>query len=288
MLHLFGVRLTPNRQKCCLLPWRVLQAAIYSPVGLRQPVLEPGGNQPGASQWGPTMNAVAAKSAAAARLDPEVYRPDFPILAQSVRPGVPLVYFDNAASSQRPREVIQAIVETYERHYANVHRGIHWLADQTTDLYETPGRASAASSTPRPRRRSSSPPARPRGSTWWPGVGATPTCAPGRRDPADRDGAPFQSRPLASTGRAERGPLRHVPLTDDGRLDLAAFDRLLGPRTRLVAVTAVSNVLGTINPVGEIIRRAHDAGALVLVDAAQSVPHQTTDVAGPGRRFPGL
>jgi cysteine desulfurase/selenocysteine lyase len=72
---------------------------------------------------------------AAARLDPEVYRPDFPILSQTVH-GVPLVYLDNAATSQRPREVIQAIVDTYERHYANVHRGIHWLADQATDLYE--------------------------------------------------------------------------------------------------------------------------------------------------------
>jgi cysteine desulfurase/selenocysteine lyase len=79
--------------------------------------------------------------------------------------------------------------------------------------------------------------------------------------------------------------IRYIPLTEDGRLELAELDRLLGARTRLVAVTAVSNVLGTINPIGEIVRRAHDAGAVVLVDAAQSVPHQSTDVAAWGCDF---
>ena len=82
--------------------------------------------------------------------------------------------------------------------------------------------------------------------------------------------------------------LRHIPITDDGLLALDALDRLLTERTKLVAVTAVSNVLGTINPVAEIIRRAHAAGAVVLVDAAQSVPHQAIDVRPARRRLPGL
>ena len=215
---------------------------------------------------------------AAARLDPAVYRPDFPILSQTVRPGVPLVYLDNAATSQRPREVIQAIVDTYERHYANVHRGIHWLADQATDLYEN-ARESVERFINAPSREE---------------VIFTSGTTAGinlvARSWGDANVRPGDEVLLTQMEHhsnlvpwhqlADRtgAVVRHVPITEDGRLDLAAFDRLLNRRTRLVAVTALSNVLGTINPVAEIIRRAHDAGALVLVDGAQSVPHQATDV----------
>jgi len=214
---------------------------------------------------------------AAARLDPEVYRPDFPILSQPVR-GVPLVYLDNAATSQRPREVIQAIVDTYERHYANVHRGIHWLADQATDLYEN-ARESVERFINAPSREE---------------VIFTSGTTAGinlvARSWGDANVRPGDEVLLTQMEHhsnlvpwhqlAERtgAVVRHVPVTEDGRLDLAAFDRLLCRRTRMVAVTALSNVLGTVNPVAEIIRRAHDAGALVLVDGAQSVPHQATDV----------
>ena len=127
MLDLFGVRLTPNRQKCCLLSWRVLQAAIYSPVARqrRGPADAGGGNAHDAPL--PTSTS---------RFDPQRFRPDFPILARTVHGGVPLVYLDNAATSQRPRQVIEAIVDAYEHHYANVHRGIHALSEEIDELYE--------------------------------------------------------------------------------------------------------------------------------------------------------
>lgn len=215
----------------------------------------------------------------AARLDPAVFRPDFPILGQTVRDGAALVYLDNAASSQRPTQVIQAIVETYERHYANVHRGIHWLADHATDLYENAREAV---------RRFISAPSREEiiftsGTTAGINLVAR-SWGDANVHPGDEillTEMEHHSNLVPWYQLAERtgATVRHVPVTDDGRLDLEAFDRLLTRRTRLVAVTALSNVLGTINPIAEIIRRAHDAGALVLVDGAQSVPHRATDVA---------
>jgi len=212
-------------------------------------------------------------------LDPAVFRPDFPILGQTVRDGVPLVYLDNAASSQRPTQVIQAIVETYERHYANVHRGIHWLADHATDLYENAREAV---------RRFINAPAREEIIFTSGTTAGINLVARSWGDASVHTGDEIlltemehHSNLVPWFQMAERtgAKVRHVPVTDDGRLDLEAFDRLLSRRTRLVAVTALSNVLGTINPVAEIIRRAHDAGALVLVDGAQSVPHRATDVA---------
>ena len=160
-------------------PAEVLSAAV---AGLAGGDLLAG--RAGESVWGRGCVGrweAMSTATATARLDPAVFRPDFPILAQTVRDGVPLVYLDNAATSQRPRQVIQAIVETYERHYANVHRGIHWLADQTTDLYENAREAVRRFINAPARKRSSSPPARPRASTWWPGVGAMPTSDQGTR-----------------------------------------------------------------------------------------------------------
>ncbi len=213
------------------------------------------------------------------RLDPELLRPDFPILAQTVRNGVPLVYLDNAATTQRPRQVIQAIVETYERHYANVHRGIHWLADRTTDLYENAREAV---------RRFINAPTREEIVFTSGTTAGINLVARSWGDANMRRGDEILLTEMEHHSNlvpwyqlAERtgAVVRHAAMTDDGRLDLESLDRLLGPRTKMVAVTAVSNVLGTVNPIEEIIRRAHDAGALVLVDGAQGVPHQTTDVA---------
>ena len=201
---------------------------------------------------------------------------------------MPLVYFDNAATTQRPRQVIQAIVDAYEEHYANVHRGIHTLSEEIDELYEGRGRRCGPSSTPpasRPRAtapprpsRSSSPPARRIRSTWWRGAGATPTCARATKSSLTEMEHHSNLVPWYQLAERTGAVVRHIPLTDDGRLQLDALDRLLTRRTKLVAVAAVSNVLGTINPVAEIIRRAHDVGAVVLVDGAQSVPHQKTDV----------
>ncbi|MGO8688512.1 MAG: aminotransferase class V-fold PLP-dependent enzyme [Thermoguttaceae bacterium] len=211
-------------------------------------------------------------------LEPEVFRADFPILGRWVREGVPLVYFDNAASTQRPKQVIQTIVDCYEEHYANVHRGIHQLAQESDELYDE-ARETV-------RRLINAPAAEQIIFT----AGTTAGINLVARSWGDENIRPGDEILLSEMEHhsnlvpwqqlaARRGAtLRHIPLTDDGLLQLDRLDELLTPRTRLVAITAVSNVLGTINPVAEIIRRAHQAGAVVLVDGAQSVPHQKTDV----------
>ncbi|HWC88429.1 MAG TPA: cysteine desulfurase [Pirellulales bacterium] len=218
-------------------------------------------------------------------LDPEALRADFPILATLLHEGVPLVYLDNAATTQRPRQVISSIVDVYEKQYANVHRGIHWLSDQSTDLFENARECV---------RRFINAAAREE-IIFTPGTTeAINLVARSWGDANIRAGdeilltemehhanlVPWQQL-AARTGAV----LRHLPITDDGQLMLDQLPKLLSEKTRLVAVAAISNVLGTINPVAEIIRHAHAAGALVLVDAAQSAPHGTTDVQQLGADF---
>jgi cysteine desulfurase/selenocysteine lyase len=223
------------------------------------------------------MSDVASPSAAQA-FDAARWRADFPILATSSPTGAPLVYLDNAATTQHPRQVIQSIVDVYERYYANVHRGIHWLSDHSTDLYEEARNKVRAFLGAAAREEIIF----TRGTTE-----SINLVARSWGDANVRAGDEIlltemehHSNIVPWQQLAERSgcAIRWAPITADGLLDLDAFDRLLGPRTRLVAVTAVSNVLGTINPVAEIARRAHAAGALILVDAAQSVPHASTDV----------
>jgi cysteine desulfurase / selenocysteine lyase len=222
---------------------------------------------------------------APARLDPSLYRPDFPILAKVLHEGVPLIYLDNAATTQRPSQVIQAIVDTYEQHYANVHRGIHWLADQSTDLYEN--------ARERIRALINAPVKEEIVFTSGTTAGIN-LVARTWGDANVRSGDEILVTEMEHHSNlvpwhqlAERtgATVRHIPITDDGQLKLDDLDQLLTPRTRIVAVAAISNVLGTINPVAEIIQRAHDAGAIVLVDGAQSVPHQRTDVTALGCDF---
>lgn len=211
-------------------------------------------------------------------LDPQRYRPDFPILSQPIHDGIPLVYLDNAATTQRPNQVIRTIVETYERHYANVHRGIHWLADQSTDLYEN--------AREKVRQFINAPAKEQIVFT----SGTTAGINLVARSWGDANVRPgdeilvtemeHHSNLVPWHQLAERtgAVVRHLPITDEGLLQLDALDQFLTRKTKLVAVGAISNVLGTINPIQEIIRRAHEAGALVLVDGAQSVPHLRTDV----------
>ncbi len=218
-------------------------------------------------------------------LDPEAIRPDFPILSTLLHGDVPLVYLDNAATAQRPRQVIDAMVETYEKHYANVHRGIHWLSDQSTDLFEA--------AREKVRAFINAPSLEEVVFT----TGTTEGINLVARSWGDTNVASgdeilltvmeHHSNLVPWQQLAERtgAVLKHIPVTDDGHLELDALDHLLTDRTKLVAVTSVSNVLGTINPVEEIVRRAHAAGALVLIDAAQGVPHQTTDVQAMGADF---
>ena len=201
---------------------------------------------------------------------------------------MPLVYLDNAATSQRPRQVIQAITDAYEHHYANVHRGIHALAEEIDELYEAAReKVRAFINAPGSVREDDSPATTEQVIFTSGTTHSINLVARSWGDANLRAGDEILLSEMehhsnlvpwyqlaARTGAV----VRHIPLTDDGRLQLDALDGLLGKRTKLVAVTAVSNVLGTINPLAEIIGRAHDAGAVVLVDGAQSVPHQKTDV----------
>jgi len=211
-------------------------------------------------------------------LNPETYRPDFPILARKVHNGVALAYLDNAATAQRPRQVIRAIVDVYEQHYANVHRGIHQLAQDSDDLYDAAReKVRAFINAPAVEQIIFT-----SGTT-----GAINLVARSWGDANVRQGDEILLTemehhsnlvPWQQLAQRTGAVLRHVPLTDDGLLQMDALDALLTDRTKLVSVVAVSNVLGTINPIAEIVRRGHEAGAVVLIDGAQSVPHQTTDV----------
>ena len=208
--------------------------------------------------------------------DPEAVREQFPILKRQVN-GRPLVYLDNAASAQKPRAVMDAMTRLMETCYSNVHRGLHTLANETTDAYER-ARASVARFINAP-------------------------------SPAEivftKGGTEAINLVAASFGRSlnvgdeivlsemehhanivpwhflrERQGvvLKFVPVTDDGRLDMAAYRALLGPKTRMVAISQMSNVLGTINPAAEIIAAAHTAGVPVLLDGCQAIVHEPVDV----------
>ncbi len=207
------------------------------------------------------------------------YRGDFPILARKVQGEVPLVYLDNAATTQRPRQVIRAIVEAYEGYYANVHRGIHTLAEESTAMYEAARKKVAdLIHAPSPQQviftRGATESINLVARSW-----GDANVRAGDRILVTQMEHHANLVPWHQLAERSGAVIRCAPITDDGRLDREAFARLLEERPRLVAVVAVSNVLGTINPVDWIVRRSHEAGALVLVDGAQSVPHQPTDVA---------
>jgi len=210
------------------------------------------------------------------RLDPIALRADFPVLAREVH-GQPLAYLDNAASSQKPRAVIEVLEEFYRAHYANIHRGVHTLSEEATAAYEE-ARDKVAAFIHAPHRN---------------GVIFTRNTteainlvayAWGRTHVGSGDRIVVTEMehhsnlvPWQLLAREVGAELAHVSVTDEGRLDLESLDQLLQGRVKLVAFTHVSNVLGTVNPAQEIIARAHAAGARVLVDAAQSVPHLPVD-----------
>jgi len=211
-------------------------------------------------------------------LDISHIRADFPILNREVRPGVPLIYLDSTATSQKPREVLEAMEAFYRANNANIHRGVHTLAEESTAMYEL-ARARVA-------KFINSPTAEQvvftRNTTESINLVAY---AWGRANLKSGDVLLLTEMEHHSNLipwqmlAAERGlDLEFIPLTDDGQLDLDAYRRLLEKNPRLVAFSGMSNVLGTINPVAEMTRLAHAAGALSLVDGAQSVPHLPVDV----------
>jgi cysteine desulfurase/selenocysteine lyase len=230
-------------------------------------------------------------------LDVARIRKDFPILERQVRDGQPLVYLDSANTSQKPRQVLDALADFYERHNANIHRATHQLGEEATQAYEGARETVAAF------------------------VGAPETAEiVFTKNVSEAINLVAYAMGNASTGgqhgRFSLGPgdeivitemehhsnivpwqllcqrtgatLRWFGVTPDGRLDTSAIDDLITDRTKLVALVHQSNVLGTINPVRMVADRAHAAGALVLVDAAQSVPHLPVDVTALGADFLGF
>ena len=209
--------------------------------------------------------------------DVERIREDFPVLKQTIH-GKPLVYLDNAATAQKPRAVIDAIVKFYEVDCANIHRGVHELSQRSTTAYEE--------TRSKVRRflnaRSNHEIVFVRGTTE--GINLV-TQTWGRANLKEGDeiiiaGLEHHSNivPWQILCEQSGALLRIIPIDDRGDLILEEYEKLLGPRTRMVGIGHVSNALGTINPVRRIVHMAHDAGALALIDGAQAVPHMPVDV----------
>ena len=207
--------------------------------------------------------------------DVEKVRAEFPILGRQVN-GKPLVYLDSGASAQKPRAVIEAMTRVMEHSYANVHRGLHTLANETTDAYEA-ARKSVASFINAELGE----------------VVFTKGGTEAINLVASGIGAGLKAGDEIVLSEMEHHAnivpwhflrerlgvvLKFIPVLDDGRLDMEALPGLLTARTKVVAVTHMSNVLGTINPVGEIIAQAHAVGAKVLLDGCQGIVHLAVDV----------
>jgi cysteine desulfurase/selenocysteine lyase len=210
------------------------------------------------------------------RLD-ELTRPDFPILKRVVN-GHPLVYFDSGASSQKPRQVLEAMNRYYERSHANVHRSIHTLGEEATELYEL-ARDAVQRFIGAPSREEV---VFTRGTTDGLGlIAETIGRTLGRGDEIVVTELEHHSNliPWQLVAKDRGAVLKAIPIRDDGTLDLGALDRLLTSRTRVVAFAHVSNVVGTINPVTEIVRRARAVKALTVVDGAQAAPHLRLDMS---------
>ncbi len=224
----------------------------------------------------PPLRAASSPGSAGA-YDVEAVRRDFPILERQIG-GRPLVYLDSAASAQRPRAVMDAMVDCYSRYYANVHRGVHTLSQESTDAYEA-ARASA-------RRFLNAPSVREvvfvRGTTE--GINLVAQSW-GRSQVGPGDEVLITTLehhsnivPWQMLCRERGAILKVAPIDDRGVLLLDEFESLLSERTRLVAFGHVSNALGTVNPVKQMTELAHRAGAVVLVDGAQAAPHLRIDV----------
>jgi len=222
--------------------------------------------------------------AASPSIDVESIRRDFPVLSRQIR-GKPLTYLDNAASSQRPRAVIDAISNYYSTSHANVHRGVHTLSQEATDLFEA--------ARERVRRflnaRSTREIIFVRGTTEAINLVAQSFGRP-RLGPGDEIVVSWLEHhanivPWQMLCEQTGAVLRVIPITREGEVDFAAYERLLSPRTRLLALSHVSNALGTIVPVHRFIEAAKARGIPVLLDGAQAVPHIEVDLQALGCDF---
>src|SRR3989338_1779267 len=204
-------------------------------------------------------------------------RNDFPILQRKVH-GKPLVYLDNAATSQKPQQVIAALQTYYTRYNANIHRGPHTLAEEATTAYEAVREQMARFlRAPSPRgivfTRNATEAINLFANAW-----GRANLKPGDQIVLTEMEHHSNLVPWQLIAKATGATLAFLPITEDGRLELSLLTRLLGARTKVVSVTLMSNVLGTINPVKELARAAHQVGALMVVDGAQGVPHLPVDV----------
>ena len=204
-------------------------------------------------------------------------RADFPILDQQAH-GQPLIYLDSTATAQKPRQVIEAQARYYRQDNANVHRGIHTLAERATAEYEKARLKvarfiNAASSKEIVFVRNTTEGLNLVANAW-----GRANLKPGDEVLITQMEHHSNIVPWQLVTQATGATLRYVPVTDAGELDFDALDDLLTERTKIFAFTAMSNVLGTINPVAELVAKAHAVGAIAVVDGAQSVPHLPTDV----------
>jgi len=211
------------------------------------------------------------------RLDHAVIREDFPILKTEVN-GHPLVYLDSAATSQKPRVVINAILEYYRKKNANIHRGLHFLAEEATAAYEKTRQHVA-------RFIGGVDPSQiifTRGTTE--GINLV-AYTWGEENIKEGDEIVITEMehhanlvPWVMLAKKKNAVLKRIPITFCGHLDMSNIDEIITEKTKIVCATHMSNVLGTINPIGELAEKAHAVGALLLADGAQSVPHMAVDV----------
>ncbi len=204
-------------------------------------------------------------------------RADFPILSREVY-GKPLVYLDNGATTQKPRQVVEAMVDEYYNVNANVHRGVHFLSQQATDLHEASREVVRAFI----HARSTNEIIFTRGTTESINLLAFSLGEAMVREGDEVVVSAMEHHsnivPWQMMCERKGAQLRVIPMTDEGDLELETLEGLLTKRTRIICCTQVSNVLGTVNPIKEMVRMAHDKGIPVLVDGAQSVPHMQVDM----------
>ncbi|HUG87513.1 MAG TPA: cysteine desulfurase [Actinomycetota bacterium] len=218
-------------------------------------------------------------------MDAEIVRKDFPLLERTTSKGKPITYLDSAATSQKPRQVLDAVREFDEHYNSNVHRGVYELAEQATDRYEG-ARSKIASfiGAPGPETIVFN-----RGTTESVNLVAY---AWGRKFLEEGDEILISELehhsnivPWQLAARATGAALKYIPVTDEGRVEIEAVEAAISDRTKLVAITGQSNVLGVMPPLEKIGRLAHAAGARFLVDGAQLVPHAPVDVQAIGCDF---
>ncbi len=211
-------------------------------------------------------------------------RAQFPVLEREVH-GKPLIYLDNAATTQKPLPVIQALDEYYRRYNANVHRGVHTLSEEATAAYENARlRIARFVNAPSPKQviftRNATESINLVAHTW-----GRANLGPGDEVLITEMEHHSNIVPWQILQEQLGFTLRHIPLTSQGTLDLSQLDGLVNQRTKLVSFVHVSNVLGTVNPVARLVEAARSVGAKVLIDAAQSVPHMPVDVQALGADF---